>query len=120
MAKTTKEVCSHSECQSFIMPVRDTLDVINGKWKLTILGALMMGKKRFKEIEREIPKITPRMLSKELRELEMNKLITRTVYDTIPATVEYEATPYGRTLDSVLQALHEWGVKHRKVITGKK
>jgi DNA-binding HxlR family transcriptional regulator len=100
--------------------VRDTLDILSGKWKLTILGALMFGKKRFKEMEREIPKITARMLSKELRELEENELITRTVYDTKPVTVEYEMTPYGRSLDKVLLELKNWGEQHRKRIMGKK
>jgi DNA-binding HxlR family transcriptional regulator len=80
----------------------------------------MFGKKRFKEIEREIPAITARMLSKELKELEMNQLITRTVYATIPVTVEYEVTEYGKTLDSVLMAMKDWGSIHRKRIMSKK
>ncbi|MBS1596330.1 MAG: helix-turn-helix transcriptional regulator [Bacteroidetes bacterium] len=107
-------------CGEFIVPIRDTLDVLSGKWKLPILGALRFGKKRFKEIEREIPHITARMLSKELKELEMNELITRTVYATIPVTVEYEVTPYGKTLDTVLQSMKDWGVQHRRRIMGKK
>ena len=78
----------------------------------------MEGKKRFKEIERSVPGISPRMLSKELRDLELNKMITRTVYDTIPATVEYEITQYGLSLDKVLLAMYEWGTAHRKKIMG--
>ena len=123
MAKTQIKPASeqeHKECGQFIVPIRDTLDILSGKWKLPILGALMFGKKRFKEIEREIPNITARMLSKELKELEVNQLITRTVYSTIPVTVEYEVTDYGRTLDSVLMSMKEWGLKHRKRIMGKK
>lgn len=115
-----KDIDDHKACGEFIIPIRDTLDVLSGKWKLPILGALRFGKKRFKEIEREIPNITARMLSKELKELEMNELITRTVYATIPVTVEYEVTPYGKTLDTVLQAMKDWGVQHRKRIMGKK
>src|SRR3954462_9597995 len=103
-------------CKSHALPVKDTLDVISGKWKLPIMGSLFGGKMRFKELERDIPKITPRMLSKELRELEMNQLISRTVYATIPATVEYELTPYGKTLEKVLTAMMEWGQKHRRRI----
>ena len=99
--------------------MRDTLDILSGKWKLPILGALMFGKKRFKEMEREIPKITARMLSKELRELEVNQLITRTVYDTKPVTVEYELTDYGRSLEKIMLALKDWGVQHRKKIIGR-
>lgn len=115
-----KDIDDHKACGEFIIPIRDTLDILSGKWKLPILGALRFGKKRFKEIEREIPHITARMLSKELKELEMNELITRTVYATIPVTVEYEVTPYGKTLDTVLQAMKDWGVQHRKRIMGKK
>ena len=106
----------HAECTQFVLPIRDTLDIINGKWKLPILGALMFGKRRFKELERDIPKITARMLSKELKDLEENQLVTRTVYNTRPVTVEYEVTLYGRSLDKVLMAMAEWGSEHRKRI----
>lgn len=114
----TPEPKDHSTCTQFILPVRDTLDIISGKWKLPIMGALMFGKKRFKEMEREIPKITARMLSKELKELEDNQLITRTVYDTKPVTVEYELTEYGRSLDNVFNEMRIWGIEHRKRIMG--
>ena len=107
------------ECAQYVLPIRDCIDIISGKWKLAILGALMHGKKRFKEMEREIPKITPRMLSKELRELELNQLVSRKVYDTKPVTVEYELSAYGRSLDRVLDAMREWGLQHRKRILGK-
>ena len=106
--KTQKE-----ECTEFIRPVRDVLDIINGKWKLPILIALAFGNRRFKELERDVEGISPRMLSKELRDLEVNQLITRTVYDTIPATVEYSLTEYGKSLDDVIAALRDWGKKHR-------
>lgn len=102
------------ECVEFIRPVRDVLDLINGKWKLPILIALSFGTKRFKELERDVEGITPRMLSKELRDLETNQLITRTVYDTVPVSVEYSLTEYGKTLDDVIIALREWGKRHRK------
>jgi DNA-binding HxlR family transcriptional regulator len=105
---------TRKECVEFIRPVRDVLDIINGKWKLPILIALSFGNKRFKELERDVEGITPRMLSKELRDLEMNQLITRTVYDTIPVTVEYSLTEYGKTLDEVIAALRDWGKRHRK------
>lgn len=101
------------ECVEYIRPVRDVLDIINGKWKLPILIALSLGRKRFKELERDVEGITPRMLSKELRDLEMNQLITRTVYDSVPVTVEYALTEYGKSLDQVIVALRDWGKKHR-------
>ena len=123
MAKTSAPALpkhNQSECSQFVTPIRDTLYILSGKWKLPILGALLFGKKRFKEMEREIPRITARMLSKELRELEMNQLITRTVYDTKPVTVEYELTNYGHSLEPVMLALKDWGITHRKRILQKK
>ncbi|MEZ5042428.1 MAG: helix-turn-helix domain-containing protein [Saprospiraceae bacterium] len=104
----------------FVLAVNDTMNVLNGKWKLPIIGSLLYGKKRFKELEREIPKITPRMLSKELKDLEVNSIVTRTVYNTIPVTVEYELTESGNTLNTVLDAMIAWGLQHRKMIIGKK
>jgi DNA-binding HxlR family transcriptional regulator len=101
------------ECAEYIRPVRDVLDIINGKWKLPILIALSFGHKRFKELERDVEGITPKMLSKELRDLELNQLVTRTVYDTIPVSVEYTLTEYGKSLDDVIVALRTWGKKHR-------
>lgn len=104
--------CPHS----FIMAVNDTMNVLTGKWKLPIMASLIFGKKRFKEIEREIPKITPRMLSKELRDLEMNGIVKRTVHNTIPVVIEYEFTPSGRAIKYVLDAMVEWGLEHRKAV----
>ncbi|RQP15196.1 MAG: transcriptional regulator [Parapedobacter sp.] len=104
---------SSKECLEYIRPVRDVLDIISGKWKLPILIALSFGNKRFKELERDVEGITPKMLSKELRDLEINDLVVRTVYDTVPVTVEYSLSDYGKTLDSVIVALREWGKKHR-------
>ena len=123
MAKRTlkkPEIKNATDCSKHLLPVRDALYVISGKWKLPIIIGLSHGHKRFKELQREIDGITAKMLSKELRELEMNQLVTRTVYDTLPVTVEYELTKYGRTLDKVVMALRDWGVKHRKKIAGKK
>lgn len=105
-----------ASCQRMMLPVQDALDVLNGKWKLPILIALTFGNKRFSDLAREIPRITDRMLSKELRDLEMNQLIRRKVYDTFPVTVEYSMTEYGQTLKGVLNALAEWGMKHRQKI----
>ena len=104
----------------FVLAVNDTMNVLNGKWKLPIIGSLLYGKKRFKELEREIPKITPRMLSKELKDLEVNSIVTRTVYNTTPVTVEYELTESGNTLNTVLDAMIAWGLQHRKMVIGKK
>ncbi|MBL7719390.1 MAG: helix-turn-helix transcriptional regulator [Flavipsychrobacter sp.] len=101
------------ECTGHLLPVRDALDVLSGKWKLPIIMALTFGNYRFKELHRQVG-ITPKMLSKELKEMEQHGLVKRTVYDTIPVTVEYELTPHGKTLKDVLRTLGEWGVMHRK------
>lgn len=110
---------SSKECVQYIRPVRDVLDIINGKWKLPILIALSFGNKRFKELERDVEGITPKMLSKELRDLEMNQLVIRTVYDTVPVSVEYSLSEYGKSLDQVIVALREWGKKHRHKLFAK-
>jgi DNA-binding HxlR family transcriptional regulator len=107
------------DCEKFILQVSDALEILNGKWKLPIMISLLFDKKRFKEISREMNGITDKMLSKELKELEMNQLITRTVYDTFPPTVEYAITEHGRSLNKVLVPLRNWGVDHRKKIIGK-
>lgn len=115
-----EKIMSFKEAKScsiqFILAVNDTLNVINGKWKLPIIGSLLFNKKRFTEIQRNIPKITPRMLSKELKDLEMNGVVRRTVYDTLPVTVEYELTPSARSLGDVLDKMVEWGLKHRRAV----
>ncbi len=109
---------NHSQCTGIIRPVQDALDVLSGKWKLPIIVALIHGYKRFSEISRQVPGITDRMLSKELRDLELNQLVKRSVYDTFPVTVEYTMTAYGETLKDVIEALHSWGENHRRKIFG--
>lgn len=110
---------SHSECLGILVPVRDSLEVINGKWKLPIIVALTFGPKRFRQIAKEVNGITDKMLSKELKDLEMNKLIKRDIYDTFPPTVEYSITEHGQSLRKVINELRDWGIKHRKKITGR-
>jgi len=109
----------YHKCLGLILPVSDAISVLSGKWKLPIIISLQFGNKRFSEIAKDIPKITDRMLSKELRDLEMNKLIKRTVYDAVPVVVEYSLTEYGESLDDVIQELYKWGSKHRKKIMAK-
>jgi DNA-binding HxlR family transcriptional regulator len=99
---------------SYVLAVQDTLNAFQGKWKMPIIGTLLFGKKRFKEIEREITKITPRMLSQELKDLEVNGIVSRSVYNTTPVTVEYELTDSGKELHHVLEAMIEWGLQHRR------
>ena len=107
-------------CISELLPTRDTLELLSGKWKILIIMALVVkGRSRFMELVRDIGTITPKMLSKELRDLEQHQLVSRTVLPTIPVTVEYELTAYGHTLQPVLGAMRDWGITHRARITGK-
>lgn len=105
----------HNEesCKKARLAIQDTLDVVGGKWKLVLISILRNGKKRFKELSREAG-ISPRILSKELKELEMNGLVSRKVCDTRPVTVEYSLTTYSATLSEVIDAMHKWGMQHRK------
>ena len=104
-------------CQPAGLAIRDTLDIVGGKWTLSILHALIFeGTQRFKELQRNVDGITARMLSKELKLLEMNQMIERRVFDTAPITVEYSITQHGRSLEPVIKALYSWGMEHRKRI----
>lgn len=110
---------TEASCQNVHTAIQDTLYVVNGKWKLVILSILVNnGTRRFGELSRESG-ISPRILSKELNELEMNQLVSREVCDTKPVTVEYTATPYAGTLKEVLDAMIRWGENHRKKIKEK-
>lgn len=113
------QAVNKTECKSRLLPVQDALDILSGKWKLLIVITLSFGPKRFKQIQREIEGITAKMLSKELKDLEANELITRTVYATTPVTVEYTMTPYGVTLKKVIEELFNWGQQHRKRVMRK-
>jgi len=104
----------HSECQSRLLPVRDALEVLSGKWKIPIIIALNQGNYRFRELHREVRGITTRMLSKELKEMELHGLVKRTVYDAVPVSVEYELTPHGHSIKPVVDALYKWGSTHRE------
>lgn len=115
----TKKEENHTECTSEMLPVRDALDVISGKWKLLILISISSGNHRFREIERSIPKITSKVLAKEFKDLEENQLIKRTVYDETPVVILYELTPYAKSLQPVIQSLSDWGKNHRKKIMEK-
>jgi DNA-binding HxlR family transcriptional regulator len=108
----------HTEaaCKGRLMAVKDALDAINGKWKLPIIIALSEGPLRFKELQRTVESITPKVLSKELKDMEMNDFVKRYVYDTTPVTVEYELTEYSATLEQVINALGTWGYQHRQHI----
>ena len=96
--------------------LQDTLYFIGGKWRIPVINSLCNGNKRFREIERSIPGITTRMLSRELKEMEMNKLLKRTVYADTPVSVEYEPTAYCKTFGKIIMEMIKWGREHRKVV----
>jgi len=99
--------------------IRDALEAVEGRWKLLILFSLSEKPKRFKQIAKEVNGITDKTLSKELKLLEANKLIRRTVYDAFPPMVEYSITAHGMSLEKVLDEPHFWGLAHRKKVMGK-
>ncbi|MCW5911479.1 MAG: helix-turn-helix transcriptional regulator [Cyclobacteriaceae bacterium] len=100
-----------------ILAARDVMEILSGKWKIQIIAALMFkGNMRFMDLLRTVDGIGAKMLSKELQDLEANRLITRTVLPTKPITVDYAITPYGKTLRSVINTIVNWGINHRKTI----
>ncbi|GAA4160293.1 hypothetical protein GCM10022217_24100 [Chryseobacterium ginsenosidimutans] len=99
--------------------VQDSMDVLSGKWKIAIISSICCyGKRRFSDILNDIEGISNRMLSKELKELEINQLIKRTVLSTQPITVQYELTEHGDTLQTIITNLTDWGIVHRRKIVG--
>lgn len=99
------------EC-NFCCSVDVTLSVIGGKWKLLIFTNLWNGVTRFGQLKRAIPRITQTMLTQQLRELERDGIVTRTIYAEIPPRVEYALTDFGRTLEPVISRMHEWGATY--------
>ncbi|MDM1072614.1 helix-turn-helix transcriptional regulator [Empedobacter brevis] len=103
----------YHSCICTLKPVRDTLDVINGKWKLPIIISIGVGNSRYTEIQNSISGITPKVLAKELKELEQHKLIKRNITPDYPVKVTYSLEPYADTLQPIIYALEDWGLKHR-------
>lgn len=104
------------QCKQHLTAIGDALYVIGGKWKLRVIVSLREGHKRFNEIQRAIDGISPKVLSAELRELELNGFVRREVHTGTPVVVEYHITPYADTLGDVLNALSTWGATHRDKI----
>jgi DNA-binding HxlR family transcriptional regulator len=91
-------------------------NIIGGQWTLVICSWLLSGKLRFGELKKRIPNITERMLTLELRKLEENKIVSRTVFAEVPPRVEYELTPIGYALKPIIKGLEEWGDCHKKLV----
>ncbi len=119
MEKNQKIVTNATElpdCIGDISAVGDALYAIGGKWKLPIVIALYDGSKRFNELQRCVIGISGKILSSELKELELNGFIKRNVQLDYPVVIDYELTPYSYTLRDVVQAMSQWGLLHRETI----
>ena len=103
-------------CKKNILAVRDSLDVLSGKWKLPIIITLQNGAHGFNELERTIDGITPKLLSKSLKDLEMNGFVKREVLPSSPVRVYYSLTDYSDSLNEIIDALRDWGLQHREHI----
>ena len=108
----TKGKSRHVNYDPPACPVEATLELIGGKWKGIVLYYLLDGRLRFSELKQKIGCVTQRMLTKQLRELEADGLVNRTVHAEVPPKVEYELTEEGETLKPLIIALKNWGDQH--------
>ncbi|MGO1243853.1 MAG: winged helix-turn-helix transcriptional regulator [Sphingobacterium sp.] len=91
-------------------------NILGGQWSLVICSWLLNGRMRFGELKKFIPNITERMLTLQLRKLELNKIITRTIYAQVPPRVEYELTEIGYELGPIIRQMERWGEKHKRLL----
>lgn len=103
-------------CSHMIKAIHDAMYMIGGKWKISIIASLCFGTKRYSDILKEVNGISGKMLSRELKEMEVNKLITRNVVSTHPIKVEYALTEQGLSLYPVIKHLAGWAIEQRKII----
>ncbi|MBA2943574.1 helix-turn-helix transcriptional regulator [Paenibacillus sp. CGMCC 1.16610] len=115
-----KDIRSRIEIDQINCEKELTLALIGGKWKLIILWHLGIdGTKRFSELQRLIPHITQKILTNQLRELEEDQLVERTVYPVVPPKVEYKLTPYGESLVPILKLMYNWGKNYGEEVLGR-
>ncbi|QQQ86410.1 helix-turn-helix transcriptional regulator [Peptacetobacter hiranonis] len=95
-------------------PVETTLSLISSRWTVLIIRELLTGTKRFNELKRSINNISQKVLTSNLRNLEENGLIERTVYAEVPPRVEYSLTKTGLSLKPILDAMWDWGINYKK------
>ena len=93
-------------------PIKATVDVVGGRWKPLILFYLLNHPKRFSALRKDIPGVTAQMLTLQLRQLEADGIVSRSIHAEVPVRVEYELTPYGKTLSTLLRAMRKWGERH--------
>ena len=103
--------------KKFNNPVELSLDINGGKWKMPIIWGLKDGSKRYGELRRSLTKVTHKMLTQQLRELEQDEIIKRKVYAEVPPKVEYSLTLLGESIIPVIDLLREWGEQYRNVFS---
>lgn len=101
-------------CDTKIQAINDVLYIVGGKWKISIIASLGYGNKRYSELLDEVKGISGKMLSRELKELETNKLVKRTVLDIKPIGVEYSLTDHGHSVKPIIDVIAAWGIEHRE------
>jgi DNA-binding HxlR family transcriptional regulator len=109
------------DCSQKILAISDTMEILNGKWKMSIIACLCYKPMRYSELLKEVKGISGKMLSRELKDLEINELINRKVLNTAPVAVEYQITDYGKSLKQLTNTIADWGFLHReRIISGMK
>lgn len=96
--------------------VNYSVDLIGGRWKMTILYKLEGKMLRFSELKKLIPNISERVLTRQLKELEQDGLIQRHIFASVPSKVEYQLTQSGQALSPIWKQLEQWGVEHRETM----
>lgn len=115
---TNKLTFSAPECTNRLSATEDAIYVLGGRWTIRVMIAILGGHTRFNDLQRTLTGISAKVLSNELKKLEENHLIKRTVFaDEIPVLITYQATEYSLSLKNIITALSEWGANHRKKIT---
>lgn len=112
MTKPDKQTTCCNDANVTHCPVEATIGLIGGKYKSLILWKLTSGTLRFSQLRKEVPNATPKMLTQQLRELETEGLISRTVYPVVPPKVEYSLTAFGQSIKPVLEAMYKWGTSY--------
>lgn len=107
-AMTVTDDCGRNDVYAAMCPCRDMLDLLANKWTALAIGALEDGPQRFGRLKERLQGVSPKVLSQSLKRLEEHGLLTRTVYAEVPARVEYELTPLGRSASDPLRHLRDW------------
>jgi DNA-binding HxlR family transcriptional regulator len=108
-----KQELDQNVCKAHHLAIRDTMELLSGKWKIRIIGALSFGPMRFMELKDSIEGIAAKMLSKELLDLDLNGMVDRRVLNSKPISVQYELTEYGRSVTPIIEVIAQWGKQHR-------